>query len=366
MQSLATLKSPFTLVSLFSNHPPPPIPPSHKLLHIAIHLMPANTHFIVDMPEIQSRAASHARQVQRSEQEAAKRTFALAEQVLRSMKNGIPDVLDEVKRLENSLTILFPGLDTLISNTNENDMRRGKEAGDEGQKRCKKRAVWVLVGVEQGDFEVVNEGVHYKGKYKEVEEEKKDEEEETISRTKGVLPLSDEEIDDDVEWEEDEIDVKPQKMQSLIAGAASITTTTSKINDEFLDSGNRKRRRQVVEEVGSAPFTITLSIPSRATDVQSSDNAVIIRGMREIHTHLDAYSLPRLIDWLQILNKALRLCASDQGVNNRGDRGSNVCNVSQNKGAQRQALYQEAVQQILQTVQSVNSAVNGRCRQLLS
>jgi len=327
--------------------------------------MPAHTHFIVDMPEIQSRAASHARQVQRSEQEAAKRTFALAEQVIRSMKNGIPDVLDEVKRLENSMVILFPGLETLISDTNENDMRVGKEGGDEGQRRCKKRAVWVIDGVEQGDFEVVNEGMSYKNK--EVEEEKKGDEEKAISSTKGVLPLSDEEIDDDVEWEEDEIDVsKPQKMQSLIAGAASTTTTTSKINDEFLDSGNRKRRRQFVEEVGSAPFTITLSIPSRATDVQSSDNAVIIRVMREIHTHLDTYSLPRLIDWLQILNMALRLCASDQGVNNRGHRGSNVFYVSQNEGAQRKALYQEAVQQILQTVQSVSSAVNGRCRQLLS
>lgn len=339
------------------------------------------------MPEIQNRAASHARALQRSKQEAAKRTIYHADQAIRSMKNGIPDVLDEVKRLETSLSILFPGVETLLSEQGEErESTIDGYGGSIDSVATKKRVVWVKDGMEVGDFDV-NELA---------EEEEEDKEVETVSGIKNGTEIAKENAkdakdrekleeegnkecivqtgcnvdEDDVEWEEDDLNetksqpIRQTSTNSLTTSANPVKLRNEENYDEFLDNANRKRRRQLVEDVGSAPFTLTIQLPSRATDVQSSDNAVLIRGMRETYNHLDSYSLPRLIDWLQALNKAVRLNQQEclGGGGSQGGGGNHGVEIEREK----MLVYQEGVKKVLDAIKSVNAVVNGRCKQLLA
>eukprot|EP01034_Spumella_vulgaris_P021800 gene21800-27869_t len=107
------------------------------------------------------------------------------------------------------------------------------------------------------------------------------------------------------------------------------------VRDEEEGEGKGKQSTHALSGdplAGGVPYTLEISLSRAAQDVRTADNEVLIETVRELSTQLLRHVVPRLLQWRELLVRAIDVCTSREALLRRSTQvigsGSSVCNAN--------------------------------------
>ena len=130
----------------------------------------------------------------------------------------------------------------------------------------------------------------------------------------------------------------------------------------FRPSPNYPSHGPLLTHLGSAPYSLEITIPTTAEEIVNDENAIIIDNMREIANQLIDHKLPMLIEHINLLSDGIH------AVNLINSSSDSIASKISSSGGKKQLDIAELVSykaRIETLVETINRLVHGQYKELL-